>query len=178
MDSQFKDFVVSEHLYHVNEKLKDVETVSGIFTDKMQITGELKIAGFNRVGKEDHVRGIYVELPTGDDIYISASDNPLFELNKNDHPSFKDNPTVFIEEDESGLRWNKDLVPGDFYIMQNKFGKTIILIKWIHVDTIEYVECNAEYIKNNLKYYVKETTRELKLGYAKGYKFVPVNDIK
>lgn len=173
MDSQFKDFVVSEHVCTVNEKLKDVDTVSKLATDNMHINGELKILGFDRVGKEGHVHGMYVELPTGDDIFVSASDHPWVET------SDGQNSPVFMEdENKSELKWHKDLSPGDFYIMHNKFGKTVILIKWIHDDTIEYVECNAEYIKNNLKYYVKETTRELKLGYAEGYKFVSVNDIK
>jgi hypothetical protein len=177
--SGFKDFVVSQHLYTVNEKLKDVETVSGIFTDKMQITGELKIAGFNRVGKEDYVHGMYVDLPTDDEIYISASDNPLFELNNCAHPSFKDNPTVFIEEDETELRWHEDLAPGDFYIMFNETGgKRVVLIKWIHDDKIEYVVFNSEYNQNTHKYYFKENTYELRIEYAKDYKFVPVNDIK
>jgi hypothetical protein len=167
--SEFKDFVDSDQRYYVNTRLRGIATVSRLFTDKMNISGELKIKSFKKA--EDNTLCVSVELPTGDEITIPASDHPSVETY--DEP----NCSVFIE-DGSELRWNKDLAAGEFYIMLNRFDeKKLILIKSIFNDKIEYASCVSRYDRNNCTYFVESVKHELMLTYATKCKFIPVNDI-
>ncbi len=171
--SQFKDFVVNEHSYRVNEKLKDIETVSGVCSDKINISGELKIAGIDIVIDRypcSISQSIRLELPTGDEITIPASYHPWIK-------SGQDSLPVFIES-EPELSWHKDLVAGDFYIMLNRFGeKKLILIKYILNDKIEYNSCTSRCDRNNGVYFVESVKHELMIAYAKDYKFISLKDI-
>ncbi len=172
--SGFKDFVVSKHSYHVNEKLKDVKTIPRLYTDKMYITGKSKIVGIDRSSSSHTQRTQYVriELPTGDAISIPASDHPSVETS--DGPNFP----VFIE-DESGLKWHKDLATGEFYIMLNKSGeKRPILIRSIYNDKIEYMDCYSRYSRDNCVYFVESIAYEMTIEDAKDYKFIPVKDVQ
>ena len=178
--SQFKDFVVTKHSYHVNEKLKDVKTIPALFTDKMEIKGELKIVGIDRSSSShtQHTQYVRIELPTGDAISIPASDNPMFGSNDYTNSAFNFNYPVFIE-DKPELKWHKDLAAGEFYIMLNKFGeKKPMLIKSIHNDKIEHVVCCSRYDRNNLRYFVESVSYTLTIEDAKDRKFIPVKDVK
>ena len=169
--SQFKDFVVTKHSYHVNEKLKGVGTTPRLSTDKMYINGELKIVGIDR-SSSPHTQYVRIELPTGDAISIPASDHPKVETS--DVP----NCPVFIE-DESELNWNKDLATGEFYIMSDKFGaKNPILIRSIYNDKIEYMDCYSRYNRDNCAYFVESIAYEMTIEDAKDYKFIPVKDVQ
>lgn len=173
--SGFRDFVVKKHSYHVNEKLKGIEKVPRLSTDKMYINGELKINGFDiaiHYSSFTHTQCVRIELPTGDEVTIPASDHPSVET-----PDVPNCP-VFIE-DESELKWHKDLVAGEFYIMLNEFDdKKPILIKNIYTDKIEYVSWYSRYDRNNLTYFVEGITYELKIEDAKDRKFIPMKDVK
>jgi hypothetical protein len=175
--SQFKDFVVSKHSYHVNEKLKDVETIPRLSTDKMYINGELKIKGFDTtIDKSSflHTQCVRIELPTGDEITIPASDHPSVETS--DEP----NCPAFIEG-EPELKWHKDLAAGYFYIMMNKLGKKqLVLIRCIYNSKIEYTVCTSRYsrAKYDCGYYIEAVTYGLKIEDAKDCKFIPVKDVQ
>jgi hypothetical protein len=171
--SQFKDFVVSEPSYHVNEKLIGIQTVSGVCSDKINISGELKITGFGKTDDDSpclHAQGMGVELPTGDEIFIPVSYHPWI---KSDQDSFP----VFIY-DKHELRWNKDLVAGGFYIMLNRYGeRELILIKSIiSNDKIEYISCDSRY-NDKCGYFVESVKHELMLVYATKCKFISLKDI-
>jgi hypothetical protein len=166
---QFKDFVVTKHSYHVNEKLKGVGTIPRLSTDKMHINGELKIVGIDR-SSSSHTQYVRIELPTGDAISIPASDHPRIEYNGCNFP-------VFID-DGPELRWNKDLVAGEFYIMLNRFGeKKLIFIKYIYNEKIEYASCTSRYDRNNSVYFVESIAHELMIVYAKDDKFISLKDL-
>ena len=173
--SGFKDFIVTKHSYRVNEKLKDIKTVPRLSTDKMYINGELKIKGFDTtIDKFSflHTQCVLIELPTGDEISIPASDHPKVETS--DVP----NCPVFIE-DTSELGWNKDLAAGEFYIMLNKFGeKKLMLIKRIYTDKIEHVLCCSRYDRNKLTYFVEAVSYTLTIEDAKDRKFIPIKDVQ
>ena len=176
--SGFKDFIVTKHSYHVNEKLKGVETIPGLFTDKMEIKGELKIVGIDRSSSShtQHTQYVCIELPTGDAISIPASDNPMFGSNDYTNSAFNFNYPVFIE-DKQELKWHEDLASGGFYIMLNKFGeKKLILIKSIHNDKIEHVVCCSRYDRNKLAYFVEAVSYTLTIEDAKDCKFISVHD--
>lgn len=172
--SGFKDFVVSsDNSYHVNEKLRGIQTVSLLYSDKINISGELKITGIDII-VDRYPRslrhGIRVELPTGDEITVSASDHPWIESNKYNYP-------VFIES-ESEIKWHKDLVAGEFYIMLNRFDeKKFILIRSISNDKIEYNSCTSRYDRNNGVYFVESLKHELMIAYATKCKFIPMNEL-
>ena len=166
----FKDFAVNRQLYHVNEKLKEIETVSGLSSDKINIKGELTITGFNRIENGLRIQGVYIKLPTDDKVFIPAAYHPWI---KSDQDSFP----VFIE-DESELKWHNDLVAGKFYIMFNRFGEQkLILIRHMSNDKIEYVSCNSRYNRNNSVYFVDSVVHELMIAYAKDYKFISLDEI-
>jgi len=171
--SGFKDFVDSDQLYYVNTRLRGIATVTRLFTDKMNISGELKIKSFKKAEDNilcEYLKGVSVELPTGDEIFIPASDHPWIESDKHNYP-------MFIESNPE-LRWHKDLVAGAFYIMLNRFDeKKLILIKSIFNDKIEYASCVSRYDRNNCTYFVESVKHELMLAYATKCKFIPVNDI-
>ena len=172
--SQFKDFVINESSYHVNEKLRGIQTVSLLSSDKVNISGELKITGFGKTDDDSsclHTQGICIELPTGDEIFISASDHPWIRSDNRNYP-------VFIIDDKLKLRWNKDLVAGEFYIMLNRFGeKKLIFIKYIYNEKIEYVSCTSRYDRNNSVYFVESVAHELMIVYAKDDKFISLKDL-
>ena len=163
--SGFKDFVVVEQSYHVNEKLKDIKTIPMLSTDKMYINGELKIVGIDRFSSS-HPQYVRIELPTGDAISIPASDHP-----------WTDNFPVFIE-DESVLKWHKDLAVGEFYIMLNKSGKKeLILIKSIYNERIEYTSCTSRHNRDKDDYFVETISNALMITCAVDYKFISLKDI-
>lgn len=170
--SGFKDFVVNKHSYHVNEKLKDIETVSGVCSDKININGELKITGIDIVIDRypcSTSRSIRLELPTGDEITIPASYHPWIKSDQDSLP-------VFTKEPE--LKWHEDLVAGEYYIVSTKVGmKQLVLIRSISIDKIEYDVCTSRYDKNNGAYVVETIAHELTIDYAVGYKFIPLKDI-
>lgn len=172
--SGFKDFVVSNKSYHVNEKLNGVETVSRLSTDKMHISGELKITGIDIIVDNypcSSSQSMRVKLPTGDEITIPASDHPWVENSEGQ------NFPVFIE-DESELKWHKGLAAGEFYIMLNEFGdKKPILIKNIYTDKIEYVSWYSRYDRNNLTYFVEGIAYEPKIEDVKDRKFIAIRNI-
>lgn len=170
----FKDFAVNESSYHVNEKIRSIQTVSLLSSDKINISGELKITGFGKAMDDSKclcAQGICIELPTGDEIFISASDHPWIRSDKYNYP-------VFIINDKLELRWNKDLVAGEFYIMLNRFGeKMLILIKSIYNEKIEYESYNSKYNEDTCKYFVKSVEHELMIVYAKDHKFISLKDL-
>lgn len=170
---EFKDFVISDQHYYVNTKLRGITTVTRLFTDNMNISGELKIKSFKKADDNtlcEHLKGASVELPTGDEIFIPVSDHPWIESDKHNYP-------MFIESNPE-LRWNKDLTAGEFYIMLNRFDeKKLILIKSIFTDKIEYASCVSRYDRNNCTYFVESVKHELMLAYATKCKFIPVNDL-
>jgi hypothetical protein len=175
--SGFKDFVVSNHSYHVNKILNDIKPavlVSSLTSDKINISGELKITGIDitiHYSSFLHTQCVRIELPTGDEITIPASDHPWIESNGQNFP-------VFIE-DESGLKWHKDLATGEFYIILTKSGeKRPILIRSIHNDEIEYVDCYSRYSRDNCVYFVESIAYEMTIEDAKDYKFIPVKDVQ
>jgi hypothetical protein len=172
--SGFKDFVVSNQSYHVNKNLKDIETVSVLSSDKINISGALKITGIDIMVDRypcSPSQGVRFELPTGDEITIPASDHPWVGSDQRNLP-------VFIE-DRSELKWHKDLAAGEFYIMSDKFGvKNPILIRRIYNDKIEYMDCYSRYNRDNCAYFVESIAYEMTIKDAKDYKFIPVKDVQ
>ena len=62
---EFKDFVDSDRHYYVNTKLRGITTVTRLFTDKMNISCELKIKSFKKAEDNtlcEHLKGVSVEL--------------------------------------------------------------------------------------------------------------------
>ena len=184
--SQFKDFVVAKHSYHVNEELNDIKTISRLLTDKMHINGELKIIGIDiAIDKFSflHTQCVRIELPTGDEISIPVSDNPWVGFDEYTNPAFNRNYPVFIEdEDKLELKWHKDLAAGEFYIMMDKVGKKeIILIRSIYGDRIdsiiEYTSCTSRHNRDKGDYFVETVSNVLTLECAKDYKFIPMKDV-